>query len=157
MKQRLYLEASILNAYFDDRPPLRQPATQQFWTLLAGYEVFISEQVTQEIRVCPDPRRGQLSGLTEGIPILSLTDEARTLATRYIGLGAFTPRRRLDSHHVAIATTAGMDSLVSWNFRHIAREWTRTRVQAANLEMGNIGLSGSSRRPTFLEAYRENV
>jgi hypothetical protein len=136
MKQRLYLETSTLNAYFDDRPPLRQRATQQFWTLLGSYEVFISDQVAQEIRISPEPRRGQLSGLTEGIPILSLTEEARTLATRYIELEAFTPRRRLDAHHVAIATTAGMDYLVSWNFRHIAREWTRTRVQAANLEMG---------------------
>ncbi len=136
MKQRLYLETSTLNAYFDDRPPLRQRATQQFWTILHRYEVFVSDQVVQEIGQSPEPRRGQVTGLTEGISTLGLTDEARALAQRYIDNEAFTRRRRLDANHVAIATTAGMDYLVSWNFRHIAREWTRTRVQAANLEMG---------------------
>lgn len=136
MKQRLYLETSTLNAYFDERTPLRQRTTQRFWITLPRYEAFVSDQVEQEIEFSPEPRRGQLGGLTEGIPSLALTEEARALADRYIQLEAFTRFRRLDAQHVAIATTAGIDYLVSWNFRHIAREWTRTRVQAANLEMG---------------------
>lgn len=136
MKQRLYLETSTLNAYFDESTPLRQRSTQRFWATLPLYEAFVSEPVEEEIKLCPEPLRSKLIGLAEGIPSLSMTEEAIVLVELYIAKGAFTPARRADAEHVALATTAGIDYLVSLNFRHIAREWTQTRVQAANLEMG---------------------
>lgn len=137
MKPRLYLETSALNAYFDEEVPLRQRATQRFWATLPLYEAFISSLVLREVRSWSNKeQRAKVLDLVEGIPSLARTRKAVELANRYIQLEAFTLTHKVDAQHVAVATTAGMDYLVSTNFRHIAREWTRQRVQAANLEMG---------------------
>ncbi len=137
MKLRLYIETSTPNAYHDDRAPLRQRSTRQFWALLKRYEAFLSDLVEWEISRCKDPlRAAQLFRLVDGIPSLAMTAQAEELAYRYLQLGTFTEFQEPDALHMALATASGMDYLVSWNFRHVAREKTRTRVHAANLAMG---------------------
>lgn len=138
MRQRLYLDTSTISAYHDERQPLRQRQTQRFWATLSQWDVFISALVTDEIQACSDPQRGErLAELVAGIP--SLEDQAPEvdeLTRLYLDSGAFTRLRRDDARHVAVATVGGADCLVSWNFRHMARERTRIAVQSANLHMG---------------------
>lgn len=137
MKSRLYLETSTLNAYWDDREPLRLRGTRRFWAELHHYESFVSTLVLRELEDCRDAHQSQrLANLVVGIPSLHVTDEAQALADRYIELGVFTARRRNDAMHVAIATVSGMDYLISWNYRHLVRERTRGGTQSANLQMG---------------------
>lgn len=138
MRQRLYLETSTISAFHDERQPLRQRQTRRFWTLLDRYEVFVSALVLREIDDCTDRQRAQrLSDLAAGIPELEdELPEVLELTERYIQAGAFTARRGNDATHVAIATVGGIDSLISWNYRHLVRERARTSVQAINLQMG---------------------
>lgn len=138
MKLRLYLDTSTISAYHDERQPLRQRQTQRFWTTLSRYEVFVSALVSDEIWGCSDPQRAErLAQLVAGIPSLEdQTPEVDELTRLYLDSGAFTRLRRDDARHVAAATVGGVDCLVSWNFRHLARERTRTAVQSANLHMG---------------------
>jgi hypothetical protein len=47
------------------------------------------------------------------------------------------PRRfRDDARHIALATIAGADLVVSWNFRHIVHFEKIQMFNAVNLEMG---------------------
>jgi hypothetical protein len=41
-----------------------------------------------------------------------------------------------DLRHVAVATVAAADALVSWNFRHLVNVRTRRAVHAVNLRFG---------------------
>lgn len=138
MKLRLYLDTSTISAYHDERQPLRRRQTQRFWKTLSSYEVFVSALVLREVHGCSDSERAKrLAELVGAIPSLEDTlDDVLELTDRYVDSGAFTELRRNDAAHVAIATVGGADSLVSWNFRHLAREKTRMAVQAANLHMG---------------------
>lgn len=68
--------------------------------------------------------------------LLSLSEASDILAARYIEHGVVPPRFEADGLHIAIATVAEVDLLVSWNFRHIVR-FDRIRMfNAVNREAG---------------------
>jgi hypothetical protein len=50
---------------------------------------------------------------------VELTEEAVALADHYIAARVLGRAKRVDAQHIAIATLARVDVLVSWNFRHI--------------------------------------
>jgi len=54
---------------------------------------------------------------------------ARELAAAYVAEGAIGTRMRADALHIAVATVARVDVLVSWNFKHIVN---LTRIHAYN-------------------------
>jgi len=48
-----------------------------------------------------------------------LNEEVDTLTAEYIRAGVLGEASRDDATHVAAATVAGADLILSWNFRHI--------------------------------------
>jgi predicted nucleic acid-binding protein len=50
---KIYLDTSVLNAYFDDRDTSRMEITRESWNELDQYEVYISDVVIEEIRETP--------------------------------------------------------------------------------------------------------
>lgn len=44
-RQKIYLDTSVPNAYFDDKNPFRQEITREFRERLKEYEVFVSNYV----------------------------------------------------------------------------------------------------------------
>jgi predicted nucleic acid-binding protein len=63
--------------------------------------------------------------------------EVEHLAQMYRTLGAFVSRKALvDSVHLAWATVAGVDVLVSWNRRHLVRWKTRAMAAIINVRFG---------------------
>ena len=50
--------------------------------------------------------------------------------------GISSPRFRNDMLHIALATVAEVDVLVSWNFRHVVRLDKIQKFNGANLELG---------------------
>jgi hypothetical protein len=57
---------------------------------------------------------------------------ARGLAEAYLQAGVIPAKKRDDARHVAIATVAGLEVVVSWNHRHLANERKRTLFNAVN-------------------------
>lgn len=51
--------------------------------------------------------------------LIELTDEAKKLADSYIEEKVVGRTNRADCQHIAMATLAKADVLVSWNFKHI--------------------------------------
>jgi hypothetical protein len=58
------------------------------------------------------------------------------LADAYQLHGILTPKFYADGLHIALATIAEVDLLVSWNFRHIVRYDKIRLFTAVNLERG---------------------
>ena len=76
----------------------------------------------------------ELKGLAA--PPLTTTPEALDLSARYAAHGIVPPRFRNDMLHIALATVADADILVSWNFKHIVRFDKIRAFNAVNLEAG---------------------
>ena len=52
---------------------------------------------------------------------MPITEEVLALRDAYLAAGVVGPQRLDDAGHVAAATVARADAIVSWNFRHIVR------------------------------------
>ena len=53
---------------------------------------------------------------------LELSAESELLAEKYLRAAVIPAKKRDDARHVAIATLAGLEIVVSWNHRHLANE-----------------------------------
>jgi hypothetical protein len=56
----------------------------------------------------------------DGIALLSVSQEALDLARLLIEKGPIPEKAKIDALHIAVATTNGMDYLLTWNCKHIA-------------------------------------
>jgi hypothetical protein len=68
--------------------------------------------------------------------VLPVTEETIRIVDEYERHGVLGPRFRNDMLHIALATAAGVDVLVSWNFRHIVRLDKMQQFNGINLELG---------------------
>jgi predicted nucleic acid-binding protein len=68
--------------------------------------------------------------------ILEVTEPAIALAEAYQSRQILTPKYYPDGLHIALATIAEVDVLVSWNFKHIVHFNKIRLFNAVNLEMG---------------------
>ena len=79
--------------------------------------------------------------LTETIPdqyleLPSLTEEAEILASHYISDGVLTPKFESDAQHISMATILKVDSVVSWNFKHMVNFFRIKQYNSINLKFG---------------------
>lgn len=78
--------------------------------------------------------------------------EAIELADKYQMRKILTPKYYADGLHIALATIAEVDLLVSWNFKHIVRFDKIRLFNSVNLELGYKPLQiYSPREVTSLE------
>jgi len=74
--------------------------------------------------------------VVEYAEILPVTEEALGLLEKYDEHGVLDGRFRSDMLHLALATVAEVDVLVSWNFQHIVRLDKIQQFNGINLELG---------------------
>lgn len=99
--------------------------------------LYLSVLTDAEIQDAPDEVKEIYAEFREcANRILELTPEAIELAEAYISHNILTQNFRNDARHIAIATIAGVDLLVSWNFKHIVRFDKIQKFNAVNIEMG---------------------
>jgi hypothetical protein len=72
----------------------------------------------------------------QDIKVLSVDESARDLARTFLERKLITAKAVEDAFHVAIATTQGMDFLLTWNCRHIANAEVMDRLEEVCLELG---------------------
>ena len=137
MKQlRVYLDTSVVGGCFDEE--------FEHWSnaLVSDFRTgrclpVVSDLVGAEVDVAPIQVREKFTELLAlGAELLSISREALDLAVAYSQHGILPPRFRNDMLHIALATVANVDVLVSWNFKHIVRLEKIRLYSAVNLEMG---------------------
>jgi len=67
---------------------------------------------------------------------IAITDSAIELAEAYQRRQIISKKLAADALHIAVATVAEVDLLVSWNFKHIVRFDKIRMFNAVNLELG---------------------
>jgi len=133
---RVYVDTSVIGGCFD----------REFegWsnTLFADFGSgrflpVISEVVATEMQVAPEQVRRKFAALLDlGAEFLEVDREALGVVGAYTRHGILPPRFRNDMLHIALATVANVDVLVSWNFKHIVRLEKIRLYNAVNLELG---------------------
>lgn len=134
---RIYVDSSVWNAAFDVHVPEMQAYSLAFFDKVASEataEALLSDVVLQELTFAPADRQAKLGELIRRIRPrrLDLDDEAAALAEAYIQHGILTAGHLEDAKHVAVATIARVDALVSWNYRHLVNRRRREAFNGVN-------------------------
>jgi hypothetical protein len=141
VKPRVYIETSILS-YLTARPSrdLVQAAHQQltieWWTRRDRFELVVSEAVLAEASRGDPAAAARRIAVAEGLPVLSATIEAQTVARRLLDAAAMPRKAAIDAAHVAIATVHDVNFLLTWNCAHLANAVMRDHIEAVCRESG---------------------
>lgn len=140
MAIEIYLDTSVWGALVDEDPG-RIVATRAI--LEAAREgrlrLFTSRLVLREIARAPDTVRKVLEAVVaDASPRrLGIDRETIALAGEYLAIGAFPPASLADAVHIAVASLAAVDAVVSWNFKHMVNLGRRRLVHSVNLRLGH--------------------
>jgi predicted nucleic acid-binding protein len=135
-KLKIYLDTSVISAYFDFRKPLRQLITQKwFQNEIGNYDLYISSLVLEEINNNSNNilKSNMLHLLNEiGVSVLEIDKQSIKLAEHY--RKEIIPKEFNDSLHLAISTINNLDAIVSWNFKHIVNLKTINVIHLINVK-----------------------
>jgi hypothetical protein len=136
VKARIYVDASVVGGCEDDE--FSEHSVRLLERFVRGECVLVVSNLTvQELAGAPDEVRQHLASVPEAhIETLQLDTEARELAEAYITAGVITATMRADAQHIAIASVARVDVLVSWNFKHIVNLRRIQGYNSVNLRRG---------------------
>ena len=101
------------------------------------YVILVSSVTYDEVEDAPAEAKQVLENLPdEALEQVAIDDDVRALAYAYFSAGVLTRRRRSDAFHVAAASVAGADLVVSWNFKHLVNYDRIRKFNAVNLMNG---------------------
>ena len=133
--ETVYIETTIVS-YLAANPSreailaAHQQLTRQWWQdQRPAYHCLVSgETLTEAARGDVEQARLRLEAL-QGLPVLPITAEVETLADAVLQSGSLPAAARSDAIHVAAATLAGVDFLLTWNCRHLANPHLQKQLQ----------------------------
>jgi len=118
---RIYCDSSVIGGYFDTEFELE---SRRFIDAVKTGRIamLLSEVVVQEILQAPEEVQVLLSSLPPtSLERVPLTPEIIALRNEYVKAQILGPKWIDEATHVAAATVARADAIVSWNFAHIVR------------------------------------
>lgn len=151
---RIYIDTSVLGGCFD--PEFAPWSNGLMRDFRAGRLTPVLSDVTAaEVVSAPESVRDlHQEMLALAGTVLPVTPEALGLVGKYEARKILGGRWRAGMQHIALATIAEVDSLVSWNFRPIVRLEKIRRFNAVNVESGYRALSiRSPREVTTYEGH----
>lgn len=136
MKQRIYIDTSVVGGYFDEE---FKEATRLLFDRLEKNEIIfmISDLLDLELLNAPENVRELLHNYSaDKFQRVELTDEVITLADNYIFEKVVGRTSLEDCRHIALATINRVDVLASWNFKHIVNLDRIKGYNSVNLKLG---------------------
>ncbi len=136
VKQRVYIDTSVIGGYFDDE---FKDATAMLFQRLEDHEIkfVVSELLDLELLQAPEKvRQLLLQYPVEMFDRVELTEEALQLANTYVKEGVVGKTSIEDCRHIAVATIHKVDVLASWNFKHIVNLDRIKGYNSVNLRLG---------------------
>ena len=130
---RVYVDTSVFGA--TDDIEFAEASRSFFEHVKSGHFVLlISQIVLDELQPAPPVVRQVLESLPgECMERVDVNDEVMALADAYIAAGALTQASREDATHVAAATVARANLVLSWNFKHIVNFLRIQKFNSVNL------------------------
>ena len=140
MPYRLYVDTSVFGALFDEEDPERVRLTRSTLRRIkqAPYEAFIGTPVLEEISIAPLRLRVALERQLKSLSPTLIEEGTASLrlAQAYMDARLVPPPKRNDARHIAIATAADLDAIVSWNFRDMVNIKKKNIVHSVNAKFG---------------------
>jgi predicted nucleic acid-binding protein len=136
MKQRIYIDTSIVGGYFDEE---FSEATKRLFDRLENKEIIfvISDLLDLELTDAPKNVRELLYNFSsDKFERIQLTEEAIELADTYIAEKVVGKTSLEDCRHIALATINKVDVLASWNFKHIVNLERIKGYNSVNYRLG---------------------
>ena len=136
MKQRIYIDTSVVGGYFDEE---FKKATISLFERLENNEIVfvISDLLDLELVNAPANVRGLLYKYSaDKFERIELTEEAIKLGDTYILEKVVGQTSLEDCRHIALATINKVDVLASWNFKHIVNLDRIKGYNSVNLRLG---------------------
>jgi hypothetical protein len=113
------------------------PSERFFAAVRAGsITILVSAATADEINAAPEPVQATFRKHEAYMDLIENTPEAARLAQAYLAAKVVRRAARVDALHVATASVARADVLVSWNFRDIVQLRRITGFHAVNLTHG---------------------
>ncbi len=141
MQIRIYIDTSIVGGYFDLE---FEKSTKQFFQWFENQKVVfvISDLLDLELMNAPERVRLHLNNyLPDKFERINLEEEALELADEYVNQKVVGISSIEDCRHIAMATIAEVDYVVSWNFKHIVNSERIIGYNSVNLSKGYKAIS----------------
>ena len=135
-KIRVYADTSVFGGTQDKE--FNENSLKFFSKVENGeFLLLLSTETLRELSGAPEEVKTVLLNLPEGsIEEVPIDYEVRDLANEYIAAKVIGPSSLSDALHVAAATVAGADLIISWNFKHIV-SFNRIRgYNSVNIRFG---------------------
>lgn len=136
MKQRIYIDTSVIGGLFDDE---FKEATRKFFDRIIAKDflIYFSEVNETELILAPANVRKVKNLIPKDcLRYLEIDDEVEQLAQSYISEKALGKASENDAYHIAFASINRLDCLVSWNFKHIVNFDKIKQFNSINLKFG---------------------
>jgi len=136
MTYRLYVDTSVIGGCEDEE--FSSWSRRLFEDFRNGRRVAVVSDLTrQELEGAPAAVKAVLASIPLAqVENVFLSPGAESLARRYLSEGVVDKSHLADAQHIAIATLARVDVLVSWNFRHIVNLQRIRGYNGVNLKLG---------------------
>ena len=137
-KWKLYLDTSVFGGVFDIREGFDLDSRRVIDAIRGGTaELLYSEAVQEELSGAPAQVQSLFSSIPESAKnCIELNEEVAELSKAYLEANIVGPQWLDDTLHVAAATIARADAIVSWNFKHMVRLDKIKGYNAVNLANG---------------------
>lgn len=140
----VYIESSVVS-YYTARlsssleVAARQSFTQRVWPrLISEFHPYVSALVLQEIAKGDPGAAVERLQAVKDLDVLTGSPEAERMTQDLLKAGLVPMPYAEDAAHIAIASTSGIDFLVTWNFSHLNNVVTRNRIQLAVEALGYV-------------------
>ncbi len=133
---KFYVDTSVWGGYDDKEfsewtiPFFEQAKQGKFIIVLSDVTIGELQKAPAIIRELPTTISPDF------IELITITDEQLELANKYVVEGVLTQKFHSDAQHVAISSILKVDSLVSWNFKHMVNFFRIRQYNSINLKFG---------------------
>lgn len=136
MKQRIYIDTSVVGGYFDEE--FKEATSKLFERLIQDEVIFVvSDLLDLELINAPTHVRLLLHSYpADKFQRIELTEEAIKLADTYINEKVVGKTSLEDCRHIALATIHKVDVVASWNFKHIVNLDRIKGYNSVNMRLG---------------------
>lgn len=149
---RMYADTSVFGGCFDEE--FRRPSEAFFDQVKTGvFSLCMSALVAEEIESAPPRIRQLFQETVLEAEFIDVDQRAIDLQQAYISEGILAEKSLSDALHVALATVAECDVIVSWNFKHIVHFQKIARYNAVSVLHGYRAISIHS--PSQVISYDE--
>lgn len=135
-KLHVYVDTSVFGGCFDEE--FMKESNLLFEDIRKGkFILVISDTTLRELNGAPQNVQKVLADLPpDAIEIVEFSKEIQLLRDAYLIAQVVGPSSSADAEHIAAASIAGVDFVVSWNFKHIVHYDKIRGFQAINLLQG---------------------